>query len=255
MTKLFLAFLLGAVFFFQAKAQSYSGVLTHTQSYFIVKPYDSSYDDGYDARIFYDGNKKALRFWNSDPNISYTNIEIGSLVTHNQAIINNGKQRIYLASGENSSSYILSVGVNDDGVNFENNSIIRGFNFKNNRGLLMKISDKGNALLNGKFEAKEIKVTTTPTADFVFEDNYKIPSLEEVEDFIKKNKHLPEVASAEEMKKNGVNVGAFQIKLLQKIEELTIHTINQEKRIDTLEEKNEKLIKVVERLLMNKESE
>src|SRR5690606_32432308 len=87
---------------------------------------------------------------------------------------------------------------------------------------------------------KEIKVTTTPTADFVFEEDYKIPSLETVEVFIKLYKHLPEIASAEEMEKNGVNIGEFQIKLLQKIEELTLYTIRQEKKLkefETLESK------------------
>src|SRR5690606_21759103 len=106
--------------------------------------------------------------------------------------------------------------------------------------LLMKLSSNGNVLLNGKLEAKEIKVTTTPTADFVFEEDYKIPSLETVEVFIKLYKHLPEIASAEEMEKNGVNIGEFQIKLLQKIEELTLYTIRQEKKLkefETLESK------------------
>ncbi|MCA6066880.1 hypothetical protein JI747_006805 [Chryseobacterium sp. RG1] len=93
------------------------------------------------------------------------------------------------------------------------------------------LSTNGNASLQGKFEAKEIKVTLTPTADFVFEESYDLPKLEEVEKHIKEKKHLPEIASANEMKKEGVNVGEFQIKLLQKIEELTLYTIEQNKLI------------------------
>jgi hypothetical protein len=99
------------------------------------------------------------------------------------------------------------------------------------------IATNGNASLQGKFEAKEIKVTLTPTADFVFEKNYNLPKLEEVEKHIKEKKHLPEIASAKEMEKEGVNVGEFQIKLLQKIEELTLYTIEQNKRIKELESK------------------
>jgi len=91
-----------------------------------------------------------------------------------------------------------------------------------------------NAALQGKFEAKEIKVTLTPTADFVFEENYDLPKLEEVEKHIKEKKHLPEIASAKEMEQEGVNVGEFQIKLLQKIEELTLYTIEQNKKIKEL---------------------
>ncbi|WP_052248329.1 hypothetical protein [Chryseobacterium taiwanense] len=94
-----------------------------------------------------------------------------------------------------------------------------------------------NASLQGKFESKEIKVTLTPTADFVFEEDYDLPKLEEVEKHIKEKKHLPEIASAKEMEKDGVNVGEFQIKLLQKIEELTLYTIEQNKRIKELESK------------------
>jgi hypothetical protein len=96
------------------------------------------------------------------------------------------------------------------------------------------LSTNGNASLQGKFEAKEIKVTLTPTADFVFEEDYKLPKLEEVEKHIKEKKHLPEIASAKQMEKEGVNVGEFQIKLLQKIEELTLYTIEQNKKIKEL---------------------
>lgn len=92
------------------------------------------------------------------------------------------------------------------------------------------LESNGNAALQGKFEAKEIKVTLTPTADFVFEHNYHLPTLESVEKHIKEKRHLPEIASAQEMTKEGVNVGEFQIKLLQKIEELTLYTIEQNKQ-------------------------
>jgi hypothetical protein len=88
----------------------------------------------------------------------------------------------------------------------------------------------GNVAITNKLEAKEIKVTLTPTADFVFEKDYGLPKLEEVEKFIKENKHLPEIASAKEMEKEGVNIGEFQIKLLQKIEELTLYSIDLNKK-------------------------
>jgi hypothetical protein len=95
-----------------------------------------------------------------------------------------------------------------------------------------KSSFTDNMKVNAKIEAKEIKVTLTPTADFVFEEDYNLPKLEEVEKHIKEKKHLPEIASAKQMEKEGVNVGEFQIKLLQKIEELTLYTIEQNKKIE-----------------------
>ena len=91
----------------------------------------------------------------------------------------------------------------------------------------------------GKFEAKEIKVTLTPTADFVFEEQYNLPNLQVVEKFIKENKHLPEIASADEMKKEGINLSEMNIKLLQKIEELTLYVIEQNKHMKELKSENQ----------------
>ncbi|WP_242463751.1 hypothetical protein [Elizabethkingia anophelis] len=108
-------------------------------------------------------------------------------------------------------------------------------------GPRLKLGDNGDIAMYGKLEAKEIKVTTTPTADFVFEDSYQLPNLESVEKHIKEKKHLPEIASAAEMQKDGVNIGDFQIKLLQKIEELTLYSIEQNKLIKDQQERLKKL--------------
>lgn len=106
-----------------------------------------------------------------------------------------------------------------------------------------KASFSDNVRVNAKIEAKEIKVTLTPTADFVFEEDYALPKLEDVEKHIKEKKHLPEISSAKVMEKEGVNVGEFQIKLLQKIEELTLYTIEQNKQLKNQREKIEQLEK------------
>ncbi|CAM3898532.1 hypothetical protein ELBR111191_15780 [Elizabethkingia bruuniana] len=124
------------------------------------------------------------------------------------------------------------------------NNISSG-NFKEH----LRINTNGNASLQGKLEAKEIKVTTTPTADFVFEDSYQLPDLANVEKHIKEKKHLPEIASAAEMQKEGVNIGDFQIKLLQKIEELTLYSIEQNKQNKEQQERIQKLEEQVKALL------
>lgn len=117
----------------------------------------------------------------------------------------------------------------------ENGNVGIGVNPPQNKlDVAGKSSFSDNMKVNAKIEAKEIKVTQIPTADFVFEENYGLPKLEEVEKYVKENKHLPEVASAREMEKEGVNVGEFQIKLLQKIEELTLYTIEQNKELQKL---------------------
>ncbi len=84
----------------------------------------------------------------------------------------------------------------------------------------------------GNIHAQEVKVTVSAGADFVFNDDYKLPSLKEVEQFIKTNNHLPEIASEKEMQDNGLLLAEMNIKLLQKIEELTLYTIQQEKQLE-----------------------
>lgn len=71
--------------------------------------------------------------------------------------------------------------------------------------------------------------------DYVFEKDYELQNLEAVENFIAKNKHLPEIPSASEMNEKGMNLAEMNLRLLKKIEELTLHAIRQEKRIQKLE--------------------
>lgn len=74
--------------------------------------------------------------------------------------------------------------------------------------------------------------------DYVFAPDYKMPKLAEIESFIKENGHLPEMPTASDVGKNGINLGNTQVLLLKKIEELTLILIEQEKRIKELEERN-----------------
>ncbi len=101
--------------------------------------------------------------------------------------------------------------------------------------------------VNGKIRAKEIKVETG-WSDFVFESDYDLPTLNEVEQHIKAKGHLKDIPSAKEVEANGILLGEMDSKLLQKIEELTLYTIDQEKRIKNLETTNKKLLKLLEKL-------
>lgn len=93
--------------------------------------------------------------------------------------------------------------------------------------------------VNGNIQAKEIKVTTTATdwPDYVFADGYQLPSLKETARFIEENKHLPGVPKAAEIEANGLSLGEMNKILMQKIEELTLHMIDKDKRIEALEKK------------------
>ncbi len=77
----------------------------------------------------------------------------------------------------------------------------------------------------GKIGAKEIEVSVSDWADYVFENDYKLRTIKEVETFIKENKHLPEIPSEKDIKREGLNLGEMDALLLKKIEELTLYVI------------------------------
>lgn len=190
-----------------------------------------------------DGNPNAyLSLWASEPQSTYTGVGIGNNVRNYDgskafARINNAKGGSYIRLLENEIFFNLV----DNSGNVKTPLILAGngqVNFSNAAVAPVFISatssNEGGVLIlanYSKLEATEVKVTTSPTADFVFEEHYKLPSLEEVEAHIKTKKHLPEIASAKEMEKEGVNIGEFQIQLLQKIEELTLYSIEQNKQL------------------------
>ncbi len=92
----------------------------------------------------------------------------------------------------------------------------------------------------GTVRAREVKVDMNG-ADFVFEKDYGLMSLPELEAFIKANKHLPDIESAAEMEAEGVELGELNSKLLQKIEELTLYLLIQNKQIELLKKKSKQL--------------
>jgi Phage T4 tail fibre len=91
--------------------------------------------------------------------------------------------------------------------------------------------------VKGQIHAQEVKIDLNGAVapDYVFEKDYKLPSLESVKEYIDTNKHLPEVPSAKEMGEKGINVSEMNMLLLKKVEELTLYMLQQEKRIKNLE--------------------
>nr|WP_199162414.1 hypothetical protein [Elizabethkingia sp. ASV34] len=179
------------------------------------------------------------------------NLDIVSLPNSLDMLKNTGKLAIgwNLSGGGGETDFIANRGRGNTG----------GFHFydytnEGQRKKLLVLNNNGNALIEGKLEAKEIKVTTTPTADFVFEDSYQLPDLESVEKHIKEKKHLPEIASAAEMQKDGVNIGDFQIKLLQKIEELTLYQIQLNKEVTNLKQENIQLKETLQKIQNHEKS-
>ena len=96
--------------------------------------------------------------------------------------------------------------------------------------------------VKGKIHAEEVIVDlNVPLADYVFARDYELMPLHQVEQYVQENSRLPEMPSAAEVKEKGMGMGEMQNKMLQKIEELTLYVIQQDKRIKALEEENQRL--------------
>ena len=102
-------------------------------------------------------------------------------------------------------------------------------------------SINGNLTLDGKLNCEEVKVEIINGADYVFDEEYELKELSELESYLKENKHLPEVQSAAEMETDGIELAKMNILMLKKIEELTLYTIEQENKIDDQSKKINKL--------------
>ncbi len=164
----------------------------------------------------------------------------------------NGAPFIYLNDGVLADRYAF---ISDKGSGAEfrmNSSVARihstgNLGFHVNTGRAVLIEANGNVVVGtpaptgtqgvyklnvwGRARANEIVVNTTG-ADFVFAKDYRLRPLGEVEQFIAINQHLPEIPSAQEMQQNGMAVGELQTKLLQKVEELTLYVIEQNKKLE-----------------------
>ncbi len=128
--------------------------------------------------------------------------------------------------------------------------------FSTNGDERMRISTNGNIgvgtakpdeklTVKGKIHAEEVRVDLNVPADYVFQKyyegnsnlkaDYKMPTLEEVEIFTKNNHHLPQIPSAQQIQEEGLHLKEMTNLLLQKIEELTLYTIEQQKQIKAQE--------------------
>lgn len=166
------------------------------------------------------------------------------------AIRGNGSTWLFGYGGE--------PGAEDISIGTQDGTGSRTLTFAAGGSTKMKIFSDGNVgigttdthnhklAVNGSIRAKEIKVEAAPWPDYVFEKEYQLKSLPEVEKFIAVNKHLPEIPSAQSVANEGVNLGEMQAKLLQKIEELTLHLIEQDKKLKKQEQLIDLLIRNAE---------
>ncbi|WP_205514245.1 TMF family protein [Longitalea arenae] len=139
----------------------------------------------------------------------------------------------------------LRVNISDEGgavdrfvvgwTNFNNNQWMPVMHVNANGvvGIGTTVTNSGDYKLyvaGGGIRSTKVKVDAGPWPDYVFHANYRLRPLSEVEQYIKANGHLPEVPSAEDVKKEGIDLADNQATLLKKIEELTLYVIEQNKR-------------------------
>jgi hypothetical protein len=131
---------------------------------------------------------------------------------------NNAMGRLVFATSNGTSAPIVKMTINKDG------NVAIGTD--NPQGYKLAVA--------GSMIAESVKVKLQGTwPDFVFAKNYVLPTLQETEKHIKEKGHLPGIPSAAEVEKNGIELGDMNKKLLQKIEELTLYLIEQEKKLET----------------------
>lgn len=336
-TTIVLALLLGIMALSHTYGQtSYSGILSHSNGYFTMYPYSSSYDNGTYAKIFYDGHNRRIQFWNSNSATNYTDINVGNVSSYGNLITYNpdntsasaflGWQsnvaRIRIGgvgpgatsgfdiqtTGDQSLMRLLSNGnvgigttnptavfevnksVNNQwttrikntggealglliqsgygGAQSSNNPTILQLE-DNNNNVRMKVQSNGKVgigaeqipngyklAVKGKILAEEIKVETG-WADYVFKQGYDLPSLKEVEQHILEKGHLINIPSATEVEENGIQLGEMNKLLLEKIEELTLYTLQQQKEILQLRKQLKKVDALQEQInnLLNQNQE
>lgn len=164
-----------------------------------------------------------------------------------QRIVSGNTRQGLIVSG--SGSLTLNAGLYN--MDFINGAI----NSSTDANLAMRITATGKVgigtsspdeklTVNGKIHATEVRIDVSfPAPDYVFETDYHLLSLPETEKYIQVNKHLPEVQSAEEISREGINVSEMQMILLRKVEELTLHLIEKDKQLQAQQKQINSLIR------------
>jgi hypothetical protein len=152
----------------------------------------------------------------------------GTGTRYNRLIFKDGSMNAYVWLAPETSTLAIGNGSHEHiSMRLDNNRV--GIGTRNPDAKLTVLGD---------IHANEVRVDLNmPAPDYVFENDYDLSSLEEVEEYISQYKHLPEVPSAEEIQEEGINVGEMNMILLRKVEELTLYLIETQKKNEALEER------------------
>ncbi|TCC97697.1 hypothetical protein [Pedobacter hiemivivus] len=202
-----------------------------------------------------------LKFFASSYSFEIGNVGIGTSNPFSRLHVKDGPHTGTIALGDDAYPTLLCSSASSGEFRIDNRSSFIGYltfypNGQNTTvgSEAMRICASGNIgigttdpknyrlAVNGKIRAQEIKVEASPWPDYVFADSYSLPTLQETEKHIKEKGHLPGIPSAAEVKANGIDLGEMNAKLLQKIEELTLHLIELKKQSELRDEKQNKEI-------------
>ena len=169
-----------------------------------------------------------------------------------RGIVNNGNIHLYALEGA-PPGFTLNTGVLPSGggtIYFESGDIQGMTQIENDVHLTRDLfvdetvgigtttTGPHKLAVEGSIGAREVKVESTTWSDFVFREDYELMSINEVENYIRENKHLPNIPTESQVKDEGINLGEMDAKLLQKIEELTLYVIELKQEIDQLKAEN-----------------
>jgi len=162
------------------------------------------------------------------PNGSYNGSLMITKPTSSNQFINLVKGTTAWSIGVKGNNYAIGPGNTTDG-SFTPSFVITPGGYI---GIGTTSPDK-SLTVNGTIHAKEVLVDyAIPFPDYVFDKKYTLRTLYDVDAFIKDRGHLPDIPSAEEVGEKGINLAELQVRLLQKIEELTLYAVDQQKRLD-----------------------
>ncbi|MFA8449462.1 MAG: hypothetical protein ACEPOW_02075 [Bacteroidales bacterium] len=222
---------------------------------------DENGDIGFGARLQKKNGKKGIieiGFGTSKPNAE---VEFRREVLFSKGMIWDNGVNCKLNNPSDNNTYKMSFQTN-------NGNDVYSFNAPENANILsvrnngrvgigtdtpeQSLQVAGNVKVDKTLFANRISLTIGSFPDYVFEPGYKRKSLYELEKYIQENKHLPGIPSENEIVKEGLDLKKINTILVEKVEELTLYTIDQEKKIDTQNQKIEMLIKRIEALEQNK---
>ena len=169
-------------------------------------------------------------------------IELGESTNKIQGVKNSLKEGVTIGARSNEGIYVRA----DGGVGIGGaNPINTDFKIKAKQGIAFYIEDQNDEPvfsvnnIDGKVYAREVNVTLDiPYPDYVFTPSYDLKPLTAVKKFIEENNRLPGMPSADEVAKNGIDLGEHNRLLVEKIEELTLYMLEMQKEIEQLKEEN-----------------